>query len=232
MPIIRSTMQNADKGVHPMGNCTKGQSHVCPAWRWVGDRGLRLATGDATLAWYMALVARRFEELEDIILADGNLLLILRRGRGVSEALRGALLEPPPADARTSSGRLHEIRVEYGGAAGPDLPMLAALAGMDAAGYINCHAAVDYEVAFLGFQPGFPYLRGLPRALHAPRRASPRVQVAAGSVAIGGAYTGIYPASGPGGWHIIGRTPSALFDAQRDPPALLMPGDRVRFVPR
>ncbi|MDA8255494.1 MAG: carboxyltransferase domain-containing protein, partial [Betaproteobacteria bacterium] len=81
------------------------------------------------------------------------------------------------------------------------------------------------------FQPGFPYLRGLPRALHAPRRTSPRVHVAAGSVATGGTYGGIYPASGPGGWQIIGRTRSVLFDPQRDAPALLMPGDRVRFVP-
>lgn len=130
------------------------------------------------------------------------------------------------------SGILHEIAVEYGAAAGPDLPALAERAGMDAAAFIQRHAAVEYTVAFLGFQPGFPYLRGLPDALHAPRRASPRVQVAAGSVAIGGAYGGIYPAGGPGGWHIIGRTATVLFDPAREAPALLMPGDRVRFVPR
>ena len=102
---------------------------------------------------------------------------------------------------------------------------------MDASEFIHGHAAVEYTVAFLGFQPGFPYLRGLPPALHASRRASPRVRVAAGSVAIGGAYSGIYPSGGPGGWQIIGRTASVLFDPHRDPPALLMPGDRVRFIP-
>ena len=129
-------------------------------------------------------------------------------------------------------GALHEIAVEYGGAAGPDLPALAEQACMDEATYVNSHAAVEYVVAFLGFQPGFPYLRGLPRALHAPRRASPRLRVAAGSVAIGGAFTGIYSASGPGGWQIIGHAAAVMFDPQRDVPALLMPGDRVRFVPR
>ena len=109
---------------------------------------------------------------------------------------------------------------------------MAQRAGMDNATYIDSHTSVEYTVAFLGFQPGFPYLRGLPQALHASRRATPRLKVAAGSVAIGGAYTGIYPATGPGGWHIIGRTMAVLFDPQRDAPALLLPGDRVRFVPK
>jgi KipI family sensor histidine kinase inhibitor len=83
----------------------------------------------------------------------------------------------------------------------------------------------------LGFAPGFPYLLGLDPALAMPRRASPRTRVPAGSVAIGGVQTGIYPAALPGGWQLIGRTPCVLFDAQRDPPSLVMPGDRVRFVP-
>jgi KipI family sensor histidine kinase inhibitor len=195
----------------------------------VGERGLRLATGDATLAYYATLRARNFPEIEDIILADDSLLLVLRRAAAVSADLRAALLAPLPG-TQANIGTLHEIAVEYGGAAGPDLPALADLAGMDIAAYIKRHTAADYTVAFLGFQPGFPYLRGLPRALHASRRASPRVRVAAGSVAIGGSYTGIYPADGPGGWQIIGHTTSVLFDPRRDAPALLMPGDRVRFV--
>ena len=213
-----------------MGKYIKGQSHVHSAWRWVGDHGLLVQTGEATLACYSALVSQNFAEIDDIIPADDSLLLLLRQGEAVSEALHAALLAPPTG-AQAAAGRLHEIGVEYGGAAGPDLVDLAALAGMDAAAYINSHAAVEYVVAFLGFQPGFPYLRGLPPALHAPRRASPRVRVAAGSVAIGGTYAGVYPASGPGGWQIIGRTASVLFDPQRAAPALLMPGDRVRFVP-
>lgn len=206
------------------------QPYGCPAWRWVSERGLRLETGDATLACYLALSARDFPEIEDIIPADGSLLLVLRRGEQASVDLWAELAAARPG-RRSERGTLHEITVEYGGEAGPDLPRLAELAGLDASTYIRIHAGVEYTVAFLGFQPGFPYLRGLPRALHAPRRTSPRTAVAAGSVAIGGAYTGIYPVRGPGGWRVIGRTATVLFEPGREAPALLMPGDRVRFVP-
>ncbi|MGE5319120.1 MAG: 5-oxoprolinase subunit PxpB [Hyphomicrobiaceae bacterium] len=182
------------------------------------------------MARYMSLVALNLPEIEDIIPADDSLLLILRPAAkvppGLSVALAGPLANRPGVQ-----GRAHEIVVDYGGAAGPDLPALAKRAGMSTVAYIDRHAAAEYTVAFLGFQPGFPYMRGLPPALQAPRRASPRQQVAPGSVAIGGLYTGIYPAGGPGGWHIIGRTAAVLFDPQRQAPALLMPGDRVRFVP-
>jgi KipI family sensor histidine kinase inhibitor len=201
------------------------------AWRWLGERGLRVATGEATLACYAMLSAQSFAELEDVIPSDDSLLLVLRRGASVSPRLRAALAAPL-SGTPAASGKLHEIAVEYGGSVGPDLSRLAGQAGMDVASYIHTHAAVEYTVAFLGFQPGFPYLRGLPPALHAPRRASPRLRVAAGSVAIGGVYAGIYPAGGPGGWQIIGRTIAVLFDPQRPAPALLMPGDRVRFVPK
>ena len=200
-------------------------------WRWVGERGMLLATGGATLARYNALASGGFAEIEDMIPADGSLLLVLRRGAEVSTGLTAALAVPLD-HVRTDVRECHEIIVEYGGTAGPDLQRLAAEAGMDQATYIDSHAAVEYRVAFLGFQPGFPYLRGLPPALHAPRRATPRVRVESGSVAVGGSYTGIYPASGPGGWQIIGRTTAVLFDPQREMPAMLMPGDRVRFVPR
>ncbi|OYY60910.1 MAG: hypothetical protein B7Y50_05815 [Hydrogenophilales bacterium 28-61-11] len=199
------------------------------AWRWVSERGVLLATGDATLARYAALSSRHWPEVEDLVPADGTLLLILRPGAAMSAALRQALC----ADATSPSGAsgvLHPIRVEYGGVAGPDLDALAARAGLSRDAYINSHTAVEYRVAFLGFQPGFAYLQGLPAALHVPRRASPRVRVPAGSVAIGGVYCGIYPASGPGGWHLIGRAAVTVFDPLRPRPALLLPGDRVRFV--
>ena len=201
-----------------------------PGWRWVSERGLRIETGKTTLARYTALILQNFPEIEDIIPADGSLLLIMRRAAAVSAKLKSALAMPLVGTQALSKKR-HEIAVEYGGVAGPDLSALAKRAGMSSTDYIEQHASADYIVAFLGFQPGFPYLRGLPAALHAPRRASPRLHVAAGSVAIGGIYSGIYPAAGPGGWHIIGRTDAVLFDPQRDAPALLMPGDRVRFVP-
>ncbi|NTV88316.1 MAG: 5-oxoprolinase subunit PxpB [Burkholderiaceae bacterium] len=208
-----------------------GQPPTGPVCRWIGDRGLRVVTGEETLARLAALSVHRFTELDDMIPADDSLLLVLRAGASVSAQLWAALAAPLPG-ALAATGRCQEIAVEYGGAAGPDLAALAERAGMDRVTYISSHAAVEYTVAFLGFQPGFPYLHGLPDALHAPRRATPRVRVAAGSVAIGGAYCGIYPAGGPGGWQIIGRTATVLFDPACEVPALLMPGDRVRFVPR
>ncbi|HET9835102.1 MAG TPA: 5-oxoprolinase subunit PxpB [Rhodanobacteraceae bacterium] len=127
------------------------------------------------------------------------------------------------------SGRQIEIPVCYGGAHGPDLGDVAQRAGLDAQRIVERHTAREYTVAMLGFAPGFPYLLGMDRALHTPRRVTPRTRVPAGSVAIGGAQTGIYPRELPGGWMLIGRTPLTLFDAKGDPPCLLAPGDRVRF---
>jgi KipI family sensor histidine kinase inhibitor len=122
-----------------------------------------------------------------------------------------------------------EIPVCYNGGFGLDLDAVAEHARLSRDEVIARHAAAEYTVAMLGFAPGFPYLLGLDASLHVPRRVSPRTRVPAGSVAIGGAQTGIYPRELPGGWHLIGRTPLALFDPQREPPCLLAPGDRVRF---
>lgn len=128
-------------------------------------------------------------------------------------------------------GRLHRIPVLYGGEAGPDLPELASAAGIAAERFATLHAAHEYRVAFLGFAPGFAYMTGLLPELVSPRLATPRTRVPAGSVAIGGEYTGIYPGQTPGGWRLIGRASVRLFDTTRDPPALFAPGDRVRFEP-
>jgi KipI family sensor histidine kinase inhibitor len=112
----------------------------------------------------------------------------------------------------------------------PDLPGVCATAGLEADEAIGLFTARAYRVAFLGFTPGFPYLLGLPPALATPRRARPRTHIPAGSVGIAGEQTGIYPADTPGGWQIIGRTPLRLFDAEREPMSLLLPGDEVRFI--
>lgn len=131
----------------------------------------------------------------------------------------------------TAGGKAIEIAVRYGGADGPDLDAVAAHCGLPAREVVARHAAVEYRVAMLGFAPGFPYLLGLDPALAVPRLAQPRARVQAGSVAIGGAQTGIYPDAGPGGWRLIGRTERRLFDPLHLPPSLLAPGDRVRFIP-
>jgi len=122
-----------------------------------------------------------------------------------------------------------EIPVCYGGEFGPDLGDVAKHAGLDEDEVVARHSSAEYRVAMLGFAPGFAYLLGLDARLHTPRRATPRTRVPAGAVAIGGAQTGVYPRELPGGWHIVGRTPRVLFDAAREPPALLAPGQRVRF---
>lgn len=145
--------------------------------------------------------------------------------RRLERALR--VCAAAPASAPTS--RCIEIPVRYGGEDGPDLEHVAGHAGFEAGEVIRRHAGATYRVAMLGFAPGFPYLLGLDPLLQLPRRAEPRLRVPAGSVAIGGAQTGIYPRELPGGWHLVGRTPLSLFDPVREPPCLLAPGDEVRF---
>ena len=123
------------------------------------------------------------------------------------------------------------VPVRYGGEDGPDLAEVAARTGCSPADVVRLHADVEYRVFCLGFVPGFPYLGLVPEQLALPRRATPRLHVPAGSVAIAGRQTGIYPTDTPGGWHLIGRTDLTLWDPRRDPPSLLEPGSRVRFVP-
>ncbi|MDR7134230.1 KipI family sensor histidine kinase inhibitor [Lysobacter niastensis] len=134
------------------------------------------------------------------------------------------------AQTAQRTGNTVEIPVVYGGEYGPDLESAADELGFSSSQLVARHTAGEYTVAMIGFAPGFPYLSGLDPALALPRLATPRARVAAGSVAIGGAQTGIYPRESPGGWRILGRTPLVLFDPQRDPPTLLQPGDRVRFI--
>ena len=134
-------------------------------------------------------------------------------------------------DAPLPDSRLVEIPVCYGGDFGPDLAEVAAACGLDREEVVREHSAAEYVVYFLGFSPGFPYLGGMAPRIAAPRRGTPRKRVAAGSVAIGGSQTGVYPLASPGGWQLIGRTPLMLFDPDAVPPAVLGLGDRVRFVP-
>jgi inhibitor of KinA len=128
-------------------------------------------------------------------------------------------------------GRLVEVPVRYGGADGPDLEDVAGILGLRPEAVIEIHAAAEYEAFFLGFAPGFAYLGPLPASIVTPRLDVPRPRVPPGSVAIAGGQTAIYPTETPGGWRLIGRTELRPWDVTRDPPALILPGDRVRFVP-
>lgn len=131
--------------------------------------------------------------------------------------------------SKVTPGNERNIPVCYGGVHGPDLADLAAGKGMTTDEVIRIHSGAIYEVRAIGFSPGFPYLAGLPEALHMPRKSSPRTNVPVGSVGIGGAQTGVYTLATPGGWHLLGRTPLRLFRPAEADPAWLKVGDRVRF---
>lgn len=147
----------------------------------------------------------------------------------MTAALQRLLSDLEPASE--AAVRTVEVPVRYGGALGPDLDELARRRGLTSEQVVAIHSAAQYVVHLIGFVPGFPYLAGLDARLATPRRDVPRTAVPAGSVGIGGSQTGIYPIESPGGWHLVGRTSLRLFDAGRDPPALLRVGDRVRFRP-
>ena len=134
-------------------------------------------------------------------------------------------------DVGEAAGAEIDVDVCYGGAFGPDLTDVAARAGLSEAEVIAIHAGRTYRVYVVGFIPGFPYMASVDERLALPRRATPRLRVPAGSVAIAAGQTGIYPRETPGGWHLIGNTSLRMFDPTRDPAALLQAGDRVRFEP-
>jgi KipI family sensor histidine kinase inhibitor len=144
----------------------------------------------------------------------------------VAEAL--ASLDVRPADDEGSDHEV-EVAVTYDG---DDLDEVARLSGLAVEEVVRRHGAATYRVAFTGFAPGFAYLVGGDAALVVPRRDTPRTRVPRGSVALAGEFTGIYPQEGPGGWQLIGRTAAPLWDLDREPPALLAPGTRVRFSRR
>jgi KipI family sensor histidine kinase inhibitor len=127
--------------------------------------------------------------------------------------------------------RTHQVPVQYGGEHGPDLGAVADWAKLSEDEVIARHAGSEYQVFMLGFMPGFAYLGIVDERIAAPRLANPRVRVPAGSVAIAGRQSGIYPSDTPGGWRILGRTALNLFDIHREEPFLFAPGDVVRFIP-
>ncbi len=155
----------------------------------------------------------------------------LRTTRAALERRVAPLLGAPLDAAPAPPSRTWTLPVLYGGAAGPDLADVAAARGLSTDDAIALHAGTTYDVYVLGFLPGFAYLGDVPPELRLPRRREPRTRVAAGSVAIAGAQTAIYPCESPGGWHLVGRCPVPLFDPRRARPALLAPSDRVRFAP-
>lgn len=163
--------------------------------------------------------------LDDIVPAERTVLIdgLADPAKLAADLPTWSLSAAPP-----SHGRSIDIPVHYDA---PDLTEVAAAWNVSASEVAAIHSAHEYRVAFCGFTPGFAYLVGLPERYHLPRRPTPRVSVPAGSVAVAGPYTGVYPRSSPGGWHLIGTTDADLWDLAREEPALLVPGSTVRFVP-
>ncbi|MGD8106805.1 5-oxoprolinase subunit PxpB [Pantoea sp. FN0302] len=183
--------------------------------------------------WGLTERLRDYPQVLEAIPGMNNLTVILRDPQHQAlDAIERLQTWWEESEAAVPESREVAIPVVYGGEAGPDLVAVARHCQMTPPQLVEAHAAGDYVVYFIGFQPGFPYLGGLDSRLHAPRRAEPRVLVPAGSVGIGGSQTGIYPLASPGGWQLLGRTTLALFNPQHQPPTLLRPGDKVRFVPQ
>ncbi len=175
-----------------------------------------------------AAVARLPGMLE-VVPAARTLLARFDPRRCGIDAVRTALADVGEIPATDEAASAVELPVRYDGA---DLAAVAAEVGCGVDTLVARHSAAEYRVAFCGFAPGFAYLTGLDPALRVARLDVPRTSVPAGSVGIAGEFTGVYPRSSPGGWRLLGRTETPLWDLDRTPPALLVPGTRVRFRPQ
>lgn len=211
----------------PQNTTSGGRLKPLPA----GPRGILIdcGTGEAARACYRALQARRVNgSLEATDLVPGA-TTVLVDGVEEPELLAAEIPGWVLTDDTGHVGETVEIPVCYDG---PDLEAVARIWGVAPEAVADIHTSVEYEATFCGFTPGFAYLEGLPERYHTPRLEEPRTAVPAGSVAVGGPYTGVYPRTSPGGWRLIATmtNPRRLWHEHREPAALLVPGTRVRFV--
>lgn len=205
-----------------------------------GDTALVVQFGDVidrTLSDRVLRLGRKIRALgiagiTDLVPTFRSLLVhydpVVVGGEELQAKLEG-LLESSETEAQEA--RQWTIPVCYEGEYGPDVNDVAQASGLSPTEVVEQHAGTLFHVYMLGFVPGYPYMGDLPPPLVLPRRSNPRTRVPPGSVAIASVMTAIYPLESPGGWHLIGSTPIRLFDASKDNPALLCPGDKVRFKP-
>lgn len=184
-----------------------------------GDRAVLVDCADPTeaRAWHAALAG-----VADVTLGARTVLV-----RGEPAEVRRMVATAEPREVSTRAGAEVVIDVVYDG---PDLEEVARLTGLGVDEVVAAHTGTAWDVAFTGFAPGFAYLTGGDPRLHVPRRDTPRPRVPVGAVALAGPYSGVYPRESPGGWQLLGRTDAPLWDLDREPPALLRPGARVRFA--
>ncbi|WP_161555231.1 5-oxoprolinase subunit PxpB [Dokdonia sinensis] len=203
-----------------------------PKIRPLGDTGTLLQweeTPSEQLLHYMIAVKKHLsEQLQCEVVHTYTELLLKKPSPTVTASEIKKLLETVEVET-TVRRKLFTIPVCYGRGYGEDLEALALMKQLSVKEFIAMHTAPEYLIYFIGFLPGFLYLDGLHERLVTPRKATPRLKVTSGSVAIGGNHTGIYPQESPGGWHIIGRTPIDLFDVRRQEPSPFKAGDKIRF---
>jgi KipI family sensor histidine kinase inhibitor len=190
-----------------------------------GDDAVLLECADLAEALGLApVVQAAVPQVREVV--PGARTLLLRLAAPLPAEARDRLLTLPSAPARPDAARTVTLPVVYDGA---DLAEVGALTGLGADGVVAAHTGQTWTVGFCGFAPGFGYLVGQDERLRVPRRVTPRTRVPAGAVGLAGPFSGVYPRSGPGGWQLLGRTSSVLWDLDADPPALLQPGTRVHF---
>jgi KipI family sensor histidine kinase inhibitor len=192
-----------------------------------GDRALlvEVAHGADVGALAAALERAPLPGQEELVPAARTVLVRLDRAPTDQDIQVLRRLRPSAGGKRRSAGHV-VLDVVFDG---PDLGEVAGLTGRPVDDLVDVLTGAELTVAFSGFAPGFGYLAGLPADLHVPRRRTPRTRVPAGSVGLAGPYAGVYPRASPGGWQLVGRTDAVLFDVDRDPPALLVPGTTVRL---
>lgn len=195
-----------------------------------GDRGVLVELGstEEAMAWAAGAADADLPGVGALVPAARTVLVVAADGAPLAP-LRAALGRVVPVVADAHDGPVVEVPVTYDG---EDLVEVARMTGLDERGVVAAHTGQTWRVAFAGFAPGFGYLVGQDDRLHVPRRDEPRTRVPRGSVGLAGEFTGVYPTASPGGWQLIGRTDVVLWDVDRDPPALLRPGVRVRFLER
>jgi inhibitor of KinA len=212
-----------------------------PFVEWIGDRSLLIRVGKGisrecqadVSRIFLLLASMKFDGFLSVHPAYNSLLVTfdptVSGPEETAEKIRSVIGRKD--SAALPEPRTVEIPVCYEKDLAPDIGDVAGHNRLTVEDVIRIHSGTEYLVYFLGFSPGFPYLGEMPAAIATPRLRTPRLRVPAGSVAIGGSQTGIYPMDSPGGWRLIGRTPLRLFSPERNPPTLLEMGDRVRFVP-
>lgn len=197
----------------------------------VGDVAVLVEFDDPSAVLPFTVALQRFPPsgVLDVIPAERTVLVRFDPGITRPAAIGRWLRDAKPEPGGRFDGTLVQIDVRYDG---EDLAEVARLTGLTEAAVIEAHTGQEWVVAFTGFAPGFGYLRARPGQdpfVDVPRRDEPRTRVPAGAVALAAGYTGVYPRAAPGGWQLIGRTAAPVWDLDRDPPALLRPGVRVRF---